>query len=58
MRKLYYNSLNIYHLCKDVSSLNAEEKELIVGELQNLKKNAEDELTLKMFDMLIEQLKK
>lgn len=51
-------ALNIYHLCKDVSSLNAEEKELIVGELQNLKKNAEDELTLKMFDMSIEQLKK
>lgn len=51
-------ALNIYHLCKDVSSLNAEEKELIFGELQNLKKNAEDELTLKMFDMSIEQLKK
>lgn len=50
-------ALNIYELCKDVSSLNAEEKEMIIDEIKNLKKKTDEELTLKMFDMSIERLK-
>ena len=50
-------ALNIYELCKDVSSLNAEEKKMIIDEIKNLKKKTDEELTLKMFDMSIERLK-
>lgn len=51
-------ALRIYEQCKDVNSLNAEDRKQIIGELQDLKKETKDELTLKMFDMSIEQLKK
>lgn len=51
-------ALQIYEHCKDVKCLNAEEKKQVIGEIQDLKKNTKDELTLKMFDMSIEQLKK
>ena len=51
-------AINIYELCKDVSPLNAEEKKLIIGEIQKLRKKANDELMQKMFDMSIEKLKK
>lgn len=51
-------ALNIYELCKDVSSLDADEKKMITDEIQDLKKQANDELTQKMFDMSIERLKK
>ena len=51
-------ALNIYELCKEVSPLNAEEKKMIIDEIENLKKKTDDELTLKMFDMSIDQLKK
>ena len=51
-------ALQIYEQCKDTKCLNAEEKKQIIDEIQELKKNTNDELTLKMFDMSIEQLKK
>lgn len=51
-------AINIYELCKDVSPLNAEEKKLIIGEIQKLRKKTNDELIQKMFDMSIEKLKK
>ena len=51
-------ALQIYEHCKDVRSLNDEEKKQIIGEIQDLKKETKEELTLKMFDMSIEQLKK
>lgn len=50
-------ALNIYELCKDVSPLNADEKKMIIDEIKNLKKQTDDELTQKMFDMSIERLK-
>ena len=51
-------ALQINEQCKDTKCLNAEEKKQIIDEIQDLKKNTKDELTLKMFDMSIEQLKK
>ena len=51
-------ALQINEQCKDTKCLNAEEKKQIIDEIQELKKNTNDELTLKMFDMSIEQLKK
>lgn len=51
-------ALQIYEQCKDTKCLNAKEKKQVIGEIQGLKKNTKDELTLKMFDMSIDQLKK
>ena len=51
-------ALQINEQCKDTKCLNAEEKKQIIDEIQELKKNTNDELMLKMFDMSIDQLKK
>lgn len=48
----------IYKLCKDASSLEDVEKNLIASEITKLKKKTKDEFILQLFDMAIERLKK
>lgn len=48
----------IYKLCKNASSLDDVEKNIIVAEILKLKSKAKDEFIQQLFDMAIERLKK
>ena len=48
----------IYKLCKNTSSLEDEEKNLVATEIAKLKKTTNDEFIQQLFDMSIERLKK
>lgn len=48
----------IYKLCKNASSLEDEEKNLVATEIAKLKKTTNDEFIQQLFDMSIERLKK
>lgn len=48
----------IYKLCKDASSLDEEEKSVVMKEIRKLRAKTEDEFIQNLFDMSIERLKK
>ena len=48
----------IYNLCKDAESLDDSEREMVITELEKLKKRTKDEFVQQLFDQSIERLKK